>query len=128
MVFKVNKLHMRIAIEAKNFELTTSIREYTHKKFVGLDKFAGPRKDDEITSISIERLAHHRHGQIFRATVNFAESSQVVYAKGEGETAFMALDVAEGALKRELRRMRGKKRAVALKGDRIVKRQLKEVS
>lgn len=106
---------MRLAIEAKNFSLTPDVREYVTKKIGGLSKFAGQRAYDKVTQVDLTRDRHHRRGEVFSATVNFAIKNDLLYAQGSGQNVFAAIDEVESALKYELRRRHDKKRTLLMR-------------
>lgn len=106
---------MRIVIECKTFKLTADVREYMEKKINGLSRFFGPRVDDEVTSVAIDRQRHHRHGEVYEVKVNCPVRGKVLYVTGSGETVFQAIDMVESALKREIEGYRQKKHSLIMR-------------
>ena len=114
---------MNIVIETRNFDLTPSLKSYINKKFEPLEKFIPASADAKLIEVEIERDTHHRHGEVFVARVKVGIVG--LYAEGEGETAFAAVDDVEADIKRELRRHKAKRQTNLLKSDRELKKRLK---
>lgn len=106
---------MRIFIECKTFKLTSDVRAYIEKRINGLSQFLGPRVDDEVTIVAIDRQRHHRHGEVYEAKINCPVRGRVLYVTGSGETVFQAIDMVESALKREIEGFRQKKHSMIMR-------------
>lgn len=134
---------MQVSLKGTNITILDSVSEYVDRKLVrtvekfllarrlGLRSFGeggslgeGGIKDEEPVSLSIEverTTRHHRKGKIFRAEANLSAGKKSLYAEAFGETLNEAIDLLKEALEQEIKKFKGKRRALMLKGARKLK-------
>jgi len=116
---------MKINLKATNFELTPAIREYVEEKIGGLDKFI--RNPDSSVQAWVEiglTTRHHQKGDIYRAEIQIRlpRVENGIRTESERETLYAAIDDARDEMKRELLKIKGRKRSLALRGARLFKK------
>lgn len=113
-----------ITITSHNIELTVALKDYTEKRLSGLKKFTSG--EPEIAAEIGKTTAHHKQGDIFRASVTVRTPlGKEYHAVSEKDDLYAAIDDVRDELVGML--SEGKKREDSLlkKGARQVKRLLK---
>jgi len=87
---------MNITIKATQLELTDELRERIEEIGTKLEKLASVTDPSSlICEIEVGKTtAHHRHGNVFRAEINFSIAGTFMRTEAEGETPRTALDAA----------------------------------
>lgn len=97
---------MEIHIKGTNLTVTPSLREYIHKKFDGMEKYAARfLKPGSIPEARLEvarTTTHHKKGELFKAQVFFSASAHSFHARYEGEDIRAAIDALKDELARQL--------------------------
>lgn len=116
---------MKHTIKATGFELTPAITDFIDKKMTLLDRFERTpdtaRADVEVGKTS----RHHKHGDIFRAEINFFHNGEQLYAVAEKEDIYVAIDNAKDEIIREITSKKDKKNALYRKGAARLKAMIK---
>lgn len=109
-----------IKIKTTNISLTPAIEDYTRKKIGSLDKFLAHYTHESgefIFEIEVEKTTeHHRHGDVFRAEINFTAGSVNFRAEATKDDLYAAVDEAKDEMERELRRGKNKHIRIARQG------------
>ena len=115
---------MQVSLKGTNIQILESTTEYVDRKLVKtVEKFLS--RDGEAVSLGIEverTTRHHRKGKIFRAEANVSFGKKLIRAEAYGETLNEAIDLLEEELEREIKKFKGRQRALMLKGARRIKR------
>jgi len=114
---------MRISLKGTNLELVDSIRVYVEKKIINTVERLLARPPEAV-SLDIEvgkTTKHHKSGKVFRAEVNLSMGKKLLRAESLGENLHEAIDLLEEEIEREIKKFKGKRRALALKGARKLK-------
>lgn len=109
---------MKIRIESTGFKLTPSIRELVEKKIGSLSKLLKrfEEKSETIASVEVSRTTkHHRHGEIFKATINLNLPGKIVRAEDYNIKLQAAVDIAKDKIKQEF--LRFKERRVEMENN-----------
>ena len=95
---------MVINTAGKNLEITPALREYIDAKIGGLDKFLAQFSPENIKAeVIISRITqHHRHGDVFKTSIDFMLPGKTMHAGAEGPDARMTIDDARKKLEREI--------------------------
>jgi putative sigma-54 modulation protein len=126
---------MNIIIKATDLKLTSPLKEYIEKKLGALEKFLPDLEENGgglharyEARVEIARTTrHHRHGIVYKAEVNLILKGGADFFRAEtrSEDVRAAIDDVKDDLERQLRKFKGKKAAVYLRGARVTKRALK---
>ncbi len=94
---------IHIKIRSVDFEVTSAIEEYVHKKIGSLDKFL-PGDENVVCNMEIGRATkHQKSGDVFRAEINILLPGNVqIFAEAEKADLYMAIDAVHGEAEREI--------------------------
>lgn len=114
---------MLVSLKGTNIQVMESTTEYVDRKLVRtVERFMSGEGAAASLKIEVGRTTrHHRKGKVFRAEANLSFGKKVLYAEAFGETLNEAIDLLEEELEREIKRFKGKRRALMLKGARRLK-------
>src|SRR3989344_8368243 len=99
---------MRIILQAKNMELTPSIKEFVDEK-IGLISKLLPPKEEALAEARVEvgkPSRHHSKGFVFYAEVNLKIGSALLRATEEHLDLHTAIDEARDKIERQLRKFK----------------------
>ena len=109
-----------VKIKATNIEQTPALEEYARKRLSQLEKFLKhySRESGELVfEIEIGKTTkHHKHGDVFRAEINFTAGGNNFYTESTQENLYAAIDKAKDELARELRRHKNKHHSLVKRG------------
>jgi ribosomal subunit interface protein len=110
---------IRHGIKGTGLQVTRELQQYAEKKFEHAEKFI---RDDSSAYVDIE-LEHSplRDGDKYRAEFTLSASGAVYRAEAWGSTMHAALDLASGALVKELRRSKSKHLRLVRRGGAALK-------
>lgn len=96
---------MNIQFYAKNIEINDKIKFHITSK---LD--AGLKNFDRVigAQIDISRDAHHRKGDVYRVEVNLHVPHKIIRGIATATDVFAAMDIAQGKIEKQIRRLRDK--------------------
>ncbi|MBI2639287.1 MAG: ribosome-associated translation inhibitor RaiA [Candidatus Sungbacteria bacterium] len=122
---------MRFTLTCRNLKLNRSIGVYAREKIAKL--FGKLFKDPRITQAAIidiefSRLTrHHRKGMVWKAdaVVALPQQKGPLYAEAVDEDIHSAIDLLSEEIERELQRYKGKSQALARRGARLAKKDLR---
>jgi putative sigma-54 modulation protein len=118
---------MKINFKATNLQLTAEISDYCRDKLNHLDKFI-PADESVFMDVELGKTTqHHKHGEIFRAEVNFHTASRHFRAEAVAEDLYAAIDEAKDELSAEVKRYQKKRGALVRRGGRMIKNLLKKI-
>ena len=101
---------MKIAIFAKNLELTDPIRAFIDNKIGGLIKLF---RSDEAIKIKVEiarTTKHHRSGDVYYAEANLNIGGKLVRAEANDNDIRIAITKVKDALQVEIKKLKEKKK------------------
>lgn len=113
---------MKVNVKATHLTLTSLVRERIEKICARLEKVAHISDPDALEcDIEVEKTtAHHRHGNVLRAEINFFVAGKYFRAVARNETIAAALDAAYDEIKREVAHWKHKEQSkVRREGARI---------
>jgi len=100
---------MIINIKVKNFELTSSIKEYIEIKLKYLEKFLVKELEEGSVMIDFEvakTTRHHKKGNIFYAEANLKIMGTVLRAEKTSDDLLAAIDKVKDILAEEIKRFK----------------------
>ena len=108
----------------KSMQSISLVQKRVEKLVAGLRSLAGPEHSSTLKcEIEIAKTTrHHRHGNVFRAEVNFSIAGKLFRAVALGETPSAALDIVHGKIKKELIRVKHKMRSRARREGAYIKK------
>ena len=115
---------MNATLKAKNTTLSDSMKAYVGEKIMAsVEKIAkGNRIDAVLMDIEVGKTSrHHKKGLVWEAQATVHMDADMFRAEAEGESFQEAVDLLEGELLREIKKMKGKKTTVMRKGARRAK-------
>ncbi len=96
---------MKINIKTLNVDLTPSLNTYIEQKFQPLEKFLKRFEAEGEIRIALDlarTTRHHKHGDVFRASVGVRLEKKVLHAEEEADDARVAIDRARDTLRSEI--------------------------
>lgn len=118
---------MKYNIQATNFTLSNSIRDYVDEKIWStVKRFLGhvPEQDIKL-DIEIARITEHQKGEVWYAEINLKSGGIAVRIEARAESPTAAIDSAEEQLARELRRKKEKRNSRFREGARKIKEMMR---
>lgn len=117
---------MHIDFKALTVELTDEVRSYVEEKLQSVEKLLDQNIDDEVRfEIELAKDTSKNSGQIFRADFTVHVGGEHKHAVGHGESLNAAIDEAKDELARRLRREKGKRRDLFIRGAAKVKQMIR---
>jgi ribosomal subunit interface protein len=117
----------RIKVKASGIETTEKILDILEKKLAQVERLL-PKGANAVFEIELGKATkHHKTGKIFRAEANLSHGPMLYRAVGTEETIEIAIDVMKNELKSELRKNKTKRKDVARKGGRELKRRVRGI-
>ena len=84
---------MRIVTKATNFEITEALKDYVEKRMAHVKRLMTENQDSvAIIDVELSKSKHHKHGDIFRAEVNFSIAGRSYRAVSEKDNIYAAID------------------------------------
>lgn len=102
---------MNIHILTKNFELTSSIKEYIENKMNSLTKFMKEWIEADSVEISFEvgrSTRHHNKGDVYYAEANIKIPGGMIRAQKSAEDLHLAIDAVKEILSRKIKKHKEK--------------------
>jgi ribosomal subunit interface protein len=96
---------MKINIKTLDVDLTPSLKTYVEKKFEALKKFLTRFEEEGDAQILLDLARtthHHKHGDVFKASVGLRLGKKVLHAEEEADDARVAIDRARDTLRSEI--------------------------
>ncbi len=111
---------MNIIIKATNLGLTPSIKSYVEEKIGSLGKFLKAQE----ARVELERDAHHRTGDVFRAEVLVILGKKTLFAESSSADIYSSVDLVIPKLKEQISKFKDKKQTLERRGARSAKRKI----
>jgi len=108
-------------VKATHIKVTPDIQSYLDKRLFALDKLLDDDDSGIICNVELERLVHHRRGDVFRAEITLSTRSGVYRAEAKGENIEAAIDGVKSEVMRELRRGKRKREHLLRRGGAALK-------
>ncbi len=84
---------MQIVTKATNFEVTEALKDYVEKRMAHVKKLVTEHQDEvALIDVELSKSKHHKHGDIFRAEVNFCIGGKCYRAVSEKDNIYAAID------------------------------------
>ncbi len=113
----------RIKVKASGVEYTDKLQVYLEAKLVQIDKLVPNGASEAIYEVELGKATnHHKSGLIYRAEINLSYGSVLHRAEATETTIIRAIDAVKEEIKTELRKGRSKKKEIARKGARVIKK------
>ncbi|MDO8495078.1 MAG: ribosome-associated translation inhibitor RaiA [bacterium] len=99
---------MKIILQAKNIDLTPSIKEFVDEKVGMISKLLND-KDEELAEARVEvgkPSRHHQSGFVFYAEINLKIGKQLLRATEEHLDLHTAIDAARDKIEMQLRKVK----------------------
>ncbi len=96
---------MEIKIKALAVDLTPSLKTYIEEKFQPLEKFLKRFEEEGEVRAQLDlarTTRHHKHGDVFRASVSLRLQKKVIHAEEEADDARVAIDHVRDTLRSEI--------------------------
>lgn len=117
---------MYIDFKALTVELTDEVRGYVEEKLQSIEKVLNQHADDEARiEVELKKETSQNSGDIFRADFTTHIGGEHMHAVGHGESLNAAIDEAKDELSRRLRREKGKRRDLFIRGAAKVKKMIR---
>jgi len=114
---------MNIIFRQGSEELSDALITRAQKKITGLSRFMSEGTFEALVYVDVERESGSQSSEsLWRASINVDLAGEHLNAVATGNTPEKATDLAIKDMKRELRRAKGKERAIAKKGSSLLKR------
>ena len=110
---------MQVQIYGKDIELTQEVKDYAENKIGALEKFL-----ENIIEAQVDlarTTQHHRQGEIFKASANIIIPGNKIFAEFSAETVMAAIDGLVDELQVKVKKIKGKRGAIQMKGLRKIK-------
>jgi len=113
---------MKINFKGTNIELTPEIKNFAEQKLRSMDRLVSDSKDEPYIQLEIGRTTNrHKHGEVFRAEVNFHLSGYYFRAEAVADDLFSVIDQVRSELQREIDTGRKKREAIFRRSSRRLK-------
>lgn len=114
-------------IKTKEHDLTPAMTELVHEKLGVIEKYVDTSGDHEVLAeVELGRRSnHHNKGDVYRAEVNLSYRGNVYRAVAKRSDAAEALDVLKDEITKQLRRNKGRRENLFVRGARQIKRMLR---
>lgn len=117
---------MSINIKATNIELTKAIEYHVNKQLEKIEKLLSNK--DAVLKIEVGRTTnHHNKGDVYRAEIDISSGEEKYYASSEHSDLYKAFNLTREQILKELRRSRGRKQTLFLRGATSVKKRIKGI-
>jgi len=118
---------MNIAIQTKNIEMTSAIRNYVEKKLKGMDRFANTTESQLQIQVEVGRTpSDQESGEVFRAEINLGINGNQFYAVSKKDELYAAIDDVKSEIVRQMKKSKGKDTVAVRKGQRKAKKMIKK--
>ena len=120
---------MRVTIRQKNLEITDALRVYIETKIIKtVRQLLGSAADDlPILDLEFMRTTeHHRKGKVYHAEANLSLGKTRLRAEVDDEDMRSACDLLEEELRREITTFKNKRRTLAKRGGRKIKKEIQQ--
>ncbi len=105
---------MNIIFKSPHMEITSAIKAYVEKKLISLNKFSS---EGAILEVDLGKVNnHHKHGDVFKAELNFTSSGKLTRTEAVSEDMYSAIDVAQSDMLNALSSKKDKKQTLWRKG------------
>ena len=117
---------MHIDYKAPTVDLTDDVRAYVEEKMFAVAKLLTHVESENIRiETELSKKADQNSGDIFRTDFTVHAGSERMHAVGHGESLFASIDEAKEELTERLRREKGKKHDLFIKGAAKIKRMIR---
>jgi len=116
---------MKTILTAKNVALSEAMAVYVEQKLFEPARKVMGSMDAPAFTLAVEvgkESRHHRKGLVWEAEATFRIGSEVLRAEARGETFQEAVDILENGITQEVKKMKGKRSAVSIRGARQAKK------
>ena len=96
---------MKITIKTIDVDLTPSLNKFIEEKLKPLEKFLKRFEEEGDVQISCElarTTQHHKHGEVFKASLGVRLGKKVLHAEQDADDARVAIDRARDVLRSEI--------------------------
>jgi ribosomal subunit interface protein len=102
--------NFRTNIKAKNYDLTSDIREYINHQISKFEKVLPNDTEEIILDVEVgKETNHHNQGSVYKAEFNMEYKGQFKRAESTQEDVKSAIDLASDEMVRQIRRTKEKK-------------------
>ena len=117
---------MHIDYKAPTVALTPDVQAYVEEKLQSVKKLLQHVDEGNIqVEVELSKDTKHASGEVYRADITVHAASERTHAVGHGESLNAAVDEAKDELMRRLRREKGKKRDLFIRGAVKIKKRLR---
>jgi len=109
---------MRVIIKTKNIELTDSLEDLINKRFMGLSKLISVFHEEEAlinkgktlaeVFFEVEKITHHRKGDVFSAEAEVHLPGKKLMAKSHGDDLKKVITEVRNELEGEIKKHKAK--------------------
>ncbi len=94
---------MHIVTKAANFEMTDALRDYVEKRMAHVKRLMTENQEDvALIDVELGKSKHHKHGDIFKAEINFCIAGKCYRAVSEKDNIYAAIDEIKDQLGEEI--------------------------
>lgn len=113
---------ININIKTTNFNMTPDIEEMIKEKIYLVEKFIDSTEEIPLAEIEVERSAHQKKGEVFRAEINFSYKGNVIRVEHKDFDIRNAIEKVRRQLEKRIRRSKGRRFDLIKAGGRKLKR------
>lgn len=109
---------MKIIIKNKNIKITDSLLDLVNQRFMGLNKFTNILHDKDLpvkkgktlaeVFFEVEKVTHHRKGDVYLAEAKIYLPRKKIMAKSHGDDLTKVITEVRNELEREIRKRKAK--------------------
>lgn len=118
---------ININIKSTNFHMTPDIQDYITSKMSSVEKFLQVQADEEmLVDFEIEKSAHHKKGDVFRAEANFRLKGIMHRGEATESDVRTAIDNVKDQIEKQIRRSKTRRFELFERGARTIKKMLRK--
>jgi len=102
--------YMKINIKTIQVDLTPSLKTFIEEKLQPLEKFLMrfEVESEVLAQLDLARTTqHHKHGEVFKASMNLRLGKKALHAEEEAEDARVAIERVRNTMRSEIEKFRG---------------------
>lgn len=109
-------------LKTTNIESTDPLKEYLDKRMAKIERFVDTEKSTVFAQIELEKVVPDQSsGDVFRAEMNLHIDGDYIRSEAQKEDMYKAIDEMQEETIRDLKRMKGKRNTLIMKGARKIK-------
>lgn len=118
---------MRVSLRQKNIKITPPLAEYIDRALIRrIEKLLAGGVESELPILDIEisrTTRHHKKGKVYRVSARLTHAKTHLYASVDNEDIRAACDLLEEALRREIKKNKGRLSAKEKRQARVLKKE-----